>query len=567
MAPRLLSTIAFISALMTGACSGAIDPGPRDRGDPNLGAGAPVGAGAGAAAPPGAADPADAIDPTGGALNLAGSPTYFRVVRLTNTQLTRSVQAILGLHAPPAHAETFQDAVSGTTDFTNNELVLDIDSRGWSDYQLAAEALAAEVAGDGALLAQLYSGTDAPGFIATVGRRAYRRPLTPDEVAGYQTLFDLGSSMSGSWSPFAKGAAVVLEAMLQSPHFLYRTELGEVGAPLTGYEMAAKLSLWLRNTTPDDALLDAAERGELDTAAGAAAIAQQMLDEPAALDVMREFHGQLLHMKRFSELSKVGVPSYDEAINPELAEASYLFFDRIFSQGLGLQEVFLSTTGFVSPRMAPFYGLPAQGAGFAEHDLGGGRLGYFTQLPFLMLYAHNDGPDAIHRGVSMSLDVLCAPLGPPAAVIPPLPTPRPGQTNRQRVDEHTSGCGGACHNDMINPLGFAFEHFDGMGQYREMEQNGAELLPIDSSGSFEFIDGEKSWQDATELMQVLAADPQTHLCFSKKLASFGLQRDVVADDMAMLSELSSTSRTGSLKQLVLALVQQDAFRIRAGGAP
>jgi len=196
------------------------------------------------------------------------------------------------------------------------------------------------------------------------------------------------------------------------------------------------------------------------------------VDEPAAVEVMREFHGQLLHFDRFAELSKVGVADYDESINPELEEASYLFFDRVFSEGYGLEEIFVSTSGFVGPNMAELYALPTSGAGLEERDLGPGRAGFFTQLPFLMLYAHNDGPDAIHRGVSMSLDVLCAPLGPPAAVIPPLPVAKPGQTNRQRVDEHTSGCGGACHNQMINPLGFAFENFDGMGRFREVEHHG-----------------------------------------------------------------------------------------------
>lgn len=568
--PRL-STLAPLAAVITTAisgCSGEIDParpGGPDVGD-LAGPSSSFGPGAAGPAGDGAAGSGSAGTRSGG-LNLAGSPMHFRVVRLTNAQWESSVQQILGLSAPPRSADAFQDAVSGTTDFTNNELVLDVDSRRWTDYQAAAQALAEEVTRDDDALARVYPGTDAAGFIQTVGRRIYRRPLSADELAGAQALFDLGAAMTGSRSPFAKGAAVVLEAMLQSPHFLYRTELGPEGTPLSGYEMAAKLSLWLRNTTPDDALLDAAGRGELDTAAGAAAIAQQMLDEPTALQVMREFHGQLLHFDRFSELSKVGVASYDEAINPELEEASYLFFDRVFSQGLGLGEVFLSTRGFVGPRMAPFYGLPAPASGFAEQELGTGRVGYFTQLPFLMLNAHNDGPDAIHRGVSMSLDVLCAPLGPPAAMIPPLPVARPGQTNRQRVDEHTSGCGGVCHNEMINPLGFAFENFDGMGQYRQTEHNGDEALPIDASGSFEFIDGRKSWQDSGELMSVLAGDSQAHLCYSKKLASFGLQRDVVEADMPLLETLAQTSASGSLKQVVLALVQHDAFRTRAGGTP
>lgn len=505
----------------------------------------------------------------GAGLNLNGSPKHYRVVRLTNTQWTNSVQSVLGLSSPPSDAEGFQNAVSGTTDFTNSELVLDIDSRGSSDFRAAAERLAAQVTSDAALLSRLYSGTDSTGFINTVGRRIYRRPLTAAETTAYQGLFTTGSSMTGTLSAFAKGAAVVLEAMLQSPYFLYRTELGAAGAPLSGYEMAAKLSLLLRNTAPDDALLQAAATpGNLDTPDGAAAAAQKMLDEPPAKAVMRQFHGEFLHFDKFSALSKVGVANYDSNINPELAESSYLFFDRIFSQGLGIKDIFLSTTGFVGPNMAPLYGGAAVPAGgLQERDLGASRVGYFLQLPFLMLYAHNGTPDSIHRGVSMSLDVLCAPLGPLAAVIPPLPTPQPGQTNRQRVDEHTKGCGLACHNQMINPLGFAFENFDGMGQYRETEMSGGQVLPIDSSGSFAFIDGTKSYQNAAELMNVLATDRQTHLCYSKKLASFALQRDIVEADMPLLTELASTSlsSSASVKQVIANLVKQDAFRTRVGG--
>jgi hypothetical protein len=371
----------------------------------------------------------------------------------------------------------------------------------------------------------------------------------------------------GASSSFATGAELVLDAMLQSPHFLYRTELGLPGTPLSGYEIAAKLSLWLRNRSPDLALLDAAERGELNTAQGAVTFATKMLEEPVAVQVMRQFHGQLLHLGRFSELSKVGVAAFDPAINDELMEASYLFFDKVFSGNRGLSDVFVSTSGFVGPRMATFYGLTRSGTGLTERELGSGRVGYFTQLPYLMLYAHNDEPDAIHRGVNMALDVLCAPLGPPAPMIPPLPTRMPGQTNRMRVDAHTSGCGGVCHNLLINPLGFAFENFDGMGQYRTSETHGTETLPIDASGSFKFVDGMMSWRNASELMRILAAEPQTHLCYAKKLASFGLQRDIVETDQPLLETLAATSKTGSLKQVIVKLVQTDAFRNRSGGMP
>jgi hypothetical protein len=567
MTLRILSFGVLTLAAAVGACTGSISGNePDGTSGPMPGAGAGGGLTPGGAGSPGSVAPADVSSK----LNLKGSPTYYRVVRLTNDQWTNSVQSALALTSPPTQAEGFQNAVSGTTDFTNNELVLDVDSRGWSDYQAAAEALAAQVTSDPAKLSKLYAGTDGTGFIASVGRRIYRRPLTTTESAAYQKLFDLGATFSGTQTAFAKGAAVVLEALLQSPNFLYRTELGAPGAPLTGYEMAAKLSLWLKNSAPDDALLEAAAGpGKLDTPEGAMAAAQKLVEDPAAKAVMRTFHGEFLHLGRFANLSKEGNASYNAAtMNPELAESSYLFFDKIFSQGLGVKDVFLSTKGFVGPGMAALSGGAAPASGFVERDLDANRIGYFLQLPFLMLYARPDGPDPIHRGVSMSLDVLCAPLGPFAGEIPPLPQRMPGQTNRMRVDAHTNGCGTICHNNMINPLGFAFENFDGMGQYRETEMNGSEVLPIDSSGAFAFTDGTKSYKNAAELMQVLATDQQTHLCYSKKLASFGLQRDIVEADWPLLSELStvSSSSSGSVKQVMLDLVKQDAFRIRAGGA-
>lgn len=550
-------------SLLAAACTANVTgPGPGGDNGATPGSTGGTNGGGGSGAIPGLPDG------TMGKLKLTGAPAYYRVIRLTNEQWTNSVQSVLGLASPPTQAEGFQNAVSGTTDFTNNELVLDVDSRGWSDYQAAAEALAKQVAADAAQLSKLYSGTDGAGFIAAVGRRIYRRPLTADETAAYQKLFDQGPSFSGNLSNFAKGASLVLEAMLQSPYFLYRTELGAAGSPLSSYELAAKLSLWLRNSTPDDALLQAASTGALDSPDALASSAQKLLEEPAARTMMRRFHGEFLHFDRFANLSKIGVDSYDPSINSELAESSFLFFDKIFSQGLGVKDIFLSTSGFAGPKMAALYGGAAPASGFAERDLGPNRTGYFLQLPFLTLYSHNDEPDSIHRGVSMSLDVLCAPLGPFAGEIPPLPARKPGQTNRMRVDAHTSGCGTVCHNQMINPLGFAFENFDGMGNYRETETNGSEVLPIDSSGSFAFVEGTKTYKNAAELMQVLSTSEQAHLCYSKKLAGFALQRDMVETDLSLLAELAtiSESSSGSVKQVMVDLVKQDAFRIRSGGA-
>jgi hypothetical protein len=165
----------------------------------------------------------------------------------------------------------------------------------------------------------------------------------------------------------------------------------------------------------------------------------------------------------------------------------------------------------------------------------------------------------------MNLDVLCTVLGPPAANLPPIPALMPGQTNRQRISVLTEGCGGVCHNQQINPLGFAFEHFDGMGRYRETENGN---VPIVSSGSFTFTEGSQAFADSAELMRAMAAGSQAHTCYAKKLASFGLQRDIVQGDRPLLDALAQVSmQNGSIKSVILALVRSDSFRMRARGNP
>jgi len=500
-----------------------------------------------------------------GQLNLNGSPKYYRVVRLTNAQWAQAVKTVLNVSSGGLE-QNFSSPITGMTDFSNNELVLGLDARNWQDYQSAAETLAAQVTATDAALAQVYSGTDPAGLITTLGRRAYRRPLTTAEQSTYMTLYNQGSTLMGSRSTFAKGASLVIRAMLQSPYFLFRTELGAKGAPLNAYEMAAKLALWLRGTGPDDKTLDlAAGTGKLDTADGAAALATTMLGESASASAMRQFHGEWLHLDDYAEISKSGVSNYNTALNAEYQESSYRFFDNIFTQGLGVSDMLLSTKGFYGPGMAALYGVTAPASGtYAQSDLGSRRVGYFSQLPYLTLNGNDAEPNSILRGVTLNLDVLCATLGPPATVIPPIPPLMAGQTNRQRIDTLTGTCGQSCHNDMINPLGFAFEHFDGMGLWRDTENGG---LTIDASGSYTFADGTtKTWNDAAGLMQVLAGTSQTHTCFAKKLASYGLQRDVIAADMPMLTSLTSASMAagGSEKQLILQLVRSDAFRTHGG---
>lgn len=590
---QLVSLLGATLAVATfGACVGKIEdagagdgngatagsnPTPTGTGgnSPTTGTGGtPGGSGSGGSSSPGSGGAAG----TYGAkpLDLAGDPHYYRFVRLTNAQWARSVQDVLKLSAPSGLDSMFQDSVSGSTDFSNNELVLDVTQRSWSDFQTAAETLAAQVTTSDAALQKVVSGTDAATFIKTLGRRVYRRPLTSAEVSSYMTLHTTGSTMSGSQSAFTKGAALVIRAMLQSPNFLYRSELGATGQPLSAYEMAAKLSLLFRGTTPDDALLDsAAGPGKLDTADGAATLVQTILGEANAAATMRAFHGELLQFANYTQITKTNVPGYTTGLNDELLQTSNLFFDKVFTQGLGLKQVLTSTSGFVGPAMAKLYGVTAPPSGqFAERDLGTKRVGYFSQIPYLALYAVNQQPHSILRGARINQNILCADPGIPNNV-PPLPMPSTGLTNRETITNLTGSCAAECHGAYINPIGFSFEHFDGMGQWRDTEAVSTATAgqttqkAIDSSGIYPFAEGTKTFADAAELMQIIASGSQAHACYAKKLASYALQRDIVQSDMPLLNVLKGTSMgsTGSIKQIVVDLVRNDAFRTRVGGTP
>lgn len=495
---------------------------------------------------------------------LPGAPLYSRFLRLTNEQWEHSVDDILKLSAPTGLSEDFLHAVAGTTDFDNNERVVIVNDTVWSDFRNAAETVAAQVTATDADLQNVVATTDAITFITTFGRRAFRRDLTDDEVNRYKALYDEGPTYSGSQSDFTKGAGLVITAMLQSPNFLYRSEMGDAGTPLTGYEMAAKLSLWIRDTTPTDAMLDAAASGAFDTADGAASQATQMLDDPAALAVMRKFHGELYKIELMDTIVKTGVQGYTEALTPEFKEASYLFFDRIFSQNLGIQEMLTTNVGFAGPEMATIYGVSVQGSGIEQVDLPD-RAGFYSQAPFLTLWAINNDPDSIHRGVRINLDTLCADPGSPVANIPPVPALEPDQTNRERYEALTMGCGDPCHSEIINPVGFAFENFDGLGRYRDMDNGKL----VDTTGSYTFAEGTMDFSGAPELMQLIANGTQAHQCYAKKMASYALERDIVDGERPLVESLGQTSLASgaSLKELMLALVKNDAFRTHVGGAP
>lgn len=512
-------------------------------------------AGAAPTAPP--ALDADSEPP----LSWSGAPLYSDYVRLTHQQWENSVVANLRLDAPTGFLTRLApDVIVG---YSNNEETLRVGSVLVADYQLAAESIAERVTADDEVLSKVSASRDPETFIADVGRRFYRRPLTSAEQATYLALYETGASLaSAGQDEFAAGVRLLLEVWMQAPSFLYRVQHSE--GLLNGYEVATRLSYLLSDTTPSEALLAAAESGELDTAAGVTHAAEPLLASAEATLVFRRFHDETfglggLPTRHFDD--RFGLPP---DLGSSLLEAAHAFFDRQLREQLGLRELFLSQTAFADPELAELYGVAPMSADDLEpFTLGASRRGVFAQLPFLMLSATGETPNAFRRGAVFSKNVLCLALVQSPEVLPVPPVPESGLTNRERSSQLVAADQCMVCHQYIDPFGFAFENFDGLGRERTRD-NGR---PIDTAGVYPFATS-KRFGDSTELMAILAESPLAHDCYAKHLTEFALSRTLTEADAALVAQLgaSSLEQDEPLARLVEALVASETFR-SSGGTP
>jgi hypothetical protein len=557
--------------LMMAACSGSISGGgtapPGGGGSNNPGGGN------------GGSTPLPVDNPTG---PIASNPVAStRMVRLNNQQWENTVQDLLHLPAPLGLSKAFV-AAPLVTAFDTNGGVLTVDSNNRLDFQTAAEAVAKQVAHDPQLLAKVAppsASTDrAKNFIQTFGQRAFRRPLSDADVTRYQMLFDKGAMLLASGDAFVDGVELVLRALLQSPHFLYRVESSTAVVnghiPLTDYEIASRLSYSLANTMPDDALFSAAAAHKLQSRDTVVEQAQRLVNSPAGKATVSNFNYQLLHLRDYDQINKdaMKAPAFTADIGAALKQEVLSFTDDVvFGQDRGLTELLTAPYTFANSQVAKVYGLgsPKPAAGQADPFVKVNldptqRAGILTQAGFLAANANEETPSIIVRGVQIARDLLCVTIPPPPDVVPPLPAVSPTSTNRQRVTTLTMNtpCS-TCHTALINPLGFAFEHLDGYAQFRAQE-NGQ---TIDATGSYSIDGHDVSFNGALDLIKAIASSQQAQDCYASHLIEYLYGRDV---DVSNDADKNLVARAGvrakanpSTKNLIVNLVATDAFLTRA----
>jgi hypothetical protein len=395
---------------------------------------------------------------------------------------------------------------------------------------------------------------------------AYRRPVSESELVEMQQVFATGRELGGD---FASGVRAVVEVVLQGPDFLYLLEQGEGDAQdgvvaLASYETAQRLAYFLTGSSPDAELLAAAQSGSF-TEAELETHARRLLGTPGSRLVTRDFFQRLLRLDGLTAPSGEVTPSYTAEIASLTAEETGRFVEQVTFDGAGtFQALMTEPSTFLNGKLAEFYGLPGiTGDTFQRVELNPAqRAGILTQSAFLTATSPGGHTRPVQRGVAILTKVLCQELPPPPPDIAvPLAPPAPdGATTREQLETAVAGAACQdCHRD-IDPLGFAFENYNAVGLWRELD-NGK---PIDASGTLHETDAQGSFANAVELLQLIAQSDDARACFAKNWLRYGHGRELSEQDACALEQLETALRDsdGNVVELLVALAKTDQLRYR-----
>ena len=499
------------------------------------------------------------------------APSVGRLRRLLSFQYSNSIEAVFGPQAasaavPPADVPLNGSLAIGSAGLSASPT--DIEA-----YETSAQAVAAAALADASSPVRTMC---APGavddagclsmIVGNLGRQLFRRSLGADEVAAYVAL---GQQAGRDTGDFNEGAAFVVRALLQSPNFLYLTELGIDTDPneakrLAPTELASRLSYFLTGAPPGSDLLDAAESGDLDSPTGLRLWAETLVAQQGAREALHHFI-----IERF-ELDKLQSADRDAALTPALRDAMMqetlrLVDDIVFDRDADARELFTASYTFANDDLAAYYGLPqpGTGAGFGRVELpaDSGRAGLLTQGGFLVRFAHPARTSPTLRGKYIREAVLCQAVPPPPpdviASLPETSDDNMPMTTRDRLQQHiTDPSCAACHASM-DPLGFAFEGFDQNGR-RRTHENG---LPVDDSAE---LDGVVA-QGARGFSALLAARGEMASCLVRNLFRHGTGHIEESGEEPILYDVDTAFFESGfrLKEALVSIASSDAFRFVA----
>jgi hypothetical protein len=501
----------------------------------------------------------------GGAAPVPG-PAPLR--RLTRFEYGRTVHDLVGADPTVANALPPDEESLGFDDQADAYSVSTLHAQ---KYLEVAEQLAAALAAAPSRMTA-FAGCDPTGgdaacvdaFVRGFGRAAWRRPVEDDEAQAMEALYGATASPGPG-----DGVQAVVTAMLQAPQFLYRPEAvvpaGSPPAPLDDYALATRLSYMIVGSAPDATMLDDAASGMLQTQDGLLAEADRLLADPRSTDVFIHFMTEWWELETLPTIEKDRTlyRTWTDAMPAAFATETNSFLTDAWQNGPTITALFTTPATFVDADLAAFYGLaPPAGDGFQRVDLDPARgAGMFTQGSFLAVHAKADQTSPVQRGKFVRARLFCAPppQPPPNIVVAP-PTVDPRLSTRERFAQHTADpeCSG-CHSYM-DPVGFAFEHYDATGRWRDIDGG----MPVDSSGMLDRTDVDGPLTGVADLAQRLTGSAEVRSCVATQWFRYAFGRseqDVDACTIAMLAN-TLTQSGGDMRAMVRATVTQPAFRSR-----
>jgi hypothetical protein len=577
--------VALCAALMTlvTACTGKItDPSPGTGSDPGSGptsGSGGNGSGANGSGGSGSGGNGSGANGSGGDAPVVVtppppfSPSEPALARLTVPQYANVIRDLFGAGLQVPGLEPDQQlwffSVIGAATTTVSEQGVDL-------YGRAAHSIAKAAFADTARRATLVPCTVATPlgdaclgqFVTAFGQRAFRRPLTTTEVSRYKALA-VSVGLADPWLALQ----MVTAAMLQSPNFLYRVELGEPEPShagwlhYTNYEMASRLSFLLRNSLPDAELFAAAARGELVTKEGIVKQAGRLLDAAAPTEQMlSQFYSEYLELPLLDAVQFPTTMDPNHTLAASMRNEVLDIINRIaLRQPTDMRTMFTTQTVAINTDLGKVYGLTSTSATTlqpAELPAAGPRAGILTTGALLTLNNRPNRTSPTIRGFFIRMRLLCATVPPPPPDIPPFPEDKVAVTVRDKLAEHVRNpaCN-SCHR-LMDPIGLGMEDFDQFGRYRTKDEEG---LVVDENGD---LDG-KAFKGARQLGALLAQDPRVTSCLVQHFYRYGSSRLETADEKGVLVNLHNTfAQNGyQLKPMMLELAGSDGFRFLVTGAP
>jgi hypothetical protein len=404
----------------------------------------------------------------------------------------------------------------------------------------------------------------AEAFLSTFMHKAWRGPV---DASSLQRYVDKALEIAAADADFFSGIRWALAGVLSSPRFLYRAELGQgarVGAraAFSPWEMAGRLSYTIWNTTPDAALLAAAEAGALSTSLGLREQGTRLLGSPRAQEGLANFAREWFSTDAVSEVAKDAVlfPQLTPALRASMqAELPRLFADHTLARDLDALGVYTTPNTFIDAELATHYGLPAAGQQFSPVTLPAdqARTGLLGTAAFLILRGKQHETSPTLRGKFIRTALLCQAVPPPpegvTPALPEPPTDRP-YSRRELLEQHSTdpACAG-CHQ-LIDPLGYALEAFDPIGRFREDDRG----LPLDTRGSIEGV----AFEGLRGLATVLSEHELAKSCFVRNFYRYAMGQAETPAEARIIEQLvtSFDSQGKKLRELVLDVAESDAFR-------